>query len=79
MTAWTSGGDPLTYEPVLEDPRAEHQIVIRAPGHEIVVCCTCMRREYYVSGAPIASGTRLTAADAVAAWRAWHTGQGVTV
>jgi hypothetical protein len=68
---WTSGGRPIGYEPVFEDPAAAHQIVIRraSRGSAVTVSCTCL------PGALIE--TRSSYPDGpLAAWRAWHEREG---
>jgi hypothetical protein len=42
--AWTSAGDQLGYEPVIEDRKAPHQIVLQfTHGDGIEVSCNCLR------------------------------------
>lgn len=81
MTAWTSGGDPLPYVPVLEDPAAPHQIVILFAGHWVAVSCTCLnghgRLRRNRARQVIEARDVFTIPDEVAAWRAWHQERGV--
>lgn len=66
--------------PLLENPRAEHQIVLLRSGrHGITVSCTCRRviRWGRQAHQPIASSPLLPAAEAIGEWRAWHRSQGV--
>ena len=73
--AWISAGDPLGYEPVLEDASLPHQITLRFTGrHEILVGCTCWR------GARIeARKGAFPARDAIAAYARWHANRGIVV
>lgn len=63
---------------VLDTP--VHQIVITAATepHRITVWCTCQRRRKPY-GDPIGARRRFPAADAIAAWRAWHEDQGIVI
>jgi hypothetical protein len=77
----------------LEDPAAEHQIILRRTadtrpyrnGLPIIMSCTCrpylpqMRPGGRRRHEPIEARTRFPAADAIAAWRAWHVERGVVV
>jgi hypothetical protein len=72
------------YRPVLEDPAAAHQIRLIAvtPGNLIAVLCTCQlpgRTRRDKPQAVIEARKVFPAADALAAWRAWHEDKGVTV
>ena len=75
MTAWTSGGDPLTYVPVLEDPQAAHRIDILYTSGMLTVTCPCLDAGQRIGARPGA----FPAAEAIAAWRAWHDEQGIEV
>jgi len=75
MTAWTSGGDPLPYEPVLDDPPAAHRIDILVSGGALTVTCPCLDAGQCIEARPGA----FPAGEAVAAWRAWHAEQGIEV
>ena len=67
--------------PLIEDPAAAHQIVLRQCGNDIMVSCTCqrIRGPGRAGHLPIESRARWEAAGAVAAWRAWHEERGVIV
>ena len=72
---WTSGGYPLPYTPVLENPAAPHQIVLTVhASYVIVVSCTCLIRggRHGNGRQVIASRQLFPAQDAIAAWRTWH-------
>lgn len=85
MTAWTSGGDPVSYEPVFEDPSLPHQIIILAPSRDtkIAVSCNCLNGHGHVSrGHPrqlIESRDVFPARDAIAAYARWHSARGIEV
>jgi hypothetical protein len=67
----------VTPRVLMEDPGADHQIIIRTPdGHGITVSCTCRKparatrgRPYYE---PIESRELFPAAELWAAWADWH-------
>jgi hypothetical protein len=75
MTAWTSGGDPVGYEPVFEDRGLPHQIVLTFTGkHEMAVSCTCpegYRIEVRKGAFP--------ARDAITAYARWHANRGIVI
>lgn len=60
-----------------------HQIVLTTSGWDLVLACTCTaswpghggRARYE----PIETRPRFPAAEAIAAWRAWHEERGVEV
>lgn len=71
-----------TVQPRLRDEvTAEHQIGFRLDGHRIAVTCACLRlprrgRPGYglIDARPV-----FPAAEALAAWRAWHEQNGVAL
>lgn len=86
MTTWTSGGDPIGYEPVFEDPSLPHQIVILArqnPGTKIAVTCNCLNGHGHPGrGHPrqvIEARENFPARDAITAYARWHANRGITV
>jgi hypothetical protein len=81
-TTWTSGGHPVPYVPVLEDPAAAHQIVLTVQvSRLIVVSCTCLIRggRHGQHRQVIALRAEFPAADALAAWRTWHADREIKV
>jgi hypothetical protein len=78
VTGWTSGGDPLTYEPVLEDATLEHQIVLLF-RHDtgIAVSCNCLNGHGHVTrghprGLIETRQGEFPARDAITAYVRWH-------
>jgi hypothetical protein len=68
---------------LLEDPAAEHQIRLNCLGRDLTVSCTCTAswpghggRARYEE---IEIRRVFPAAEAIAAWRAWHAEKGVAV
>jgi hypothetical protein len=75
MTALPAGATRRT-EAVL----AEHQVVLFLVRHHIGVSCTCMGGHGDGRGRKlIASRPLFPAAEALAAWRAWHAESGVAL
>jgi hypothetical protein len=72
---------------VLEDPAAEHQIrIANRDGSQITLSCTCRARSWrwghggtFLRYEEIEARKVFPAADAIAAWRAWHAERGVSV
>lgn len=84
-TRWTSGGDPVPYEPVFEDAGLDHQIIILAPSRDtkIAVTCNCLNGHGHVSrGHPrqlIEARDVFPARDAITAYARWHANRGIVV
>ena len=83
MSTWTSGGEAIGYEPTFEDATLEHQIFLSVSSaadkdHQITVSCNCLaprKGPHAGRGQPrgvIAARDAFPAAEALAAWRAWH-------
>ena len=74
---------------LLEDPAAAHQIVLRTGpdprqfygGSAIIVSCTCTatRTGGRPAYEPIEARNIFPAAEARAAWRAWHEKEGIAL
>lgn len=77
---WTSGGEELTYVPLLEDDPRDHLPVITKDGHDIVICCSCTGGRHAPKTVIASSADRedhtLPADVAMAAYRSWHTYRG---
>lgn len=63
----------------LEDPALPHQIVLFLVASNTAVSCNCLHHPGLRGWTPIEARHVFPAADAKAAWRAWHEQQGVTV
>lgn len=57
----------LPYEPLLEDPDAEHQIRLVFVLHDIAVTCTCQRYRRPIEVRPV-----FPASEALQVWREYH-------
>ena len=58
----------LPYEPVFEDPAAEHQIrLVFTDGHYVAVTCNCQRYRR-----PIEVRSVFPAAEALRVWQEFH-------
>jgi hypothetical protein len=86
---WTSGGEPIGYDPVLADPSLPHQIVLLLPSvaglhSKIAVSCNCLAPAKGAGagrGRPrelIDARLEFPVADALAAYRSWHAERGMT-
>ena len=89
-STWTSGGDAIGYEPTFEDATLEHQIFLTVASaadkdHQIAVSCNCLaprKGPHAGQGCPrefIEARDAFPAAEAMAAWRAWHAAKEVIV
>jgi hypothetical protein len=72
----------LPYIPAIENPKADHQLVIRMGGYcgGIAVSCNCLRGPKMTDGREmIEERSRWTTAEALAVYRAYHEQQGITL
>jgi len=68
----------LPYVPAIEDPTAEHQIVIRKYGANITVSCNCLRRAAQAEDREIIEErSRWTTPEALNSYREWHWVHGI--